>query len=304
MTHVPKAVQITRPIRKRIEMLFHCITTGDAVRMNNVSKNATILDLQVKFHRFEKHPIDKTFGCTESHVKLYQYCLENNLPYIVVMEDNSGITPVSLQFSNSTAMDSIRSLIEKTVDTSPRSSDDWPFDVLHLAYLILPGQHYYSTHLPGLYSTDLGSGVRNTTCYIVTNKACAGLVDDFRNGSIKDPIDDHIRFNYRQWITRPYLFNRDPEILSIVNPSFDAVRKTYMGGKIEHFIQDICYGNTQELCIIYILILLYFFTILLFHIRYLKLSSIFNLLKRDNHRLVIIERKDKGVLFRGWTSEQ
>src|SRR5438552_206734 len=71
---------------------------GMQKRTESIVKAMNTLGLSHRLHFFKRHK-DPAQGCYESHMQLYRYAAQHQLPFLIVAEDNLAISP---RYNNST----------------------------------------------------------------------------------------------------------------------------------------------------------------------------------------------------------
>ena len=201
---------------------FHLIALHEyPKRRENTERILTTLNIPFTTCLFRADKDNAERGCRNSHVALSKYCIDQDWPFIIILEDN--VQPTATQNIHTGSFQKLLRCI--------RSPNIWQFcDIILLAAVFFPHQNCSSVSIPTLADifVQTHNHIHGASCYIISRRACERVWKEYmQNDLAKLPIDSYYTATFRQWMFRPLLFHHGAYEKSIVNPGIDWVRKLY-----------------------------------------------------------------------------
>jgi len=204
--------------------------------------------------KFSRHKIPWK-GCLNSHIFLYREALNNNLDYVIVVEDNICISP-KYDISKYYQLENI-----------VKNKKDW--DVIIFGGFIMPLSICTPTEYKQLFKTKDKYG-NGTSAYIISKKGYIKALKDYDEQKINIPIDVYLA-TLDQYIYNPFLFHHRI-IPSTVNSYLDIPRKFWFKPLVYNCVEFLYFNGKLRLCLyIFSLFLLFLIVIVI-----VKIRSIFN----------------------------
>jgi len=244
---------------KNNKIHIHVINTKGFQERKDFSENLLrSMDVEFTIHEFEKSEIPVK-GCTSSHVNMARYAIDNNLDYLLVMEDNAILSP---RFYKDGKPDTQK--IKNHLNQMINFVVDHGIEFINSGGFLFPGAKLEKTELhKNLFKTHTVLGL---SFYITSKNMCKTLIDDYDKGLIKIPVDDHIA-TYNQYIYFPYLFHHR-KVSSIVNKPLEFLRNFIFSNEYYRLVEntvmtsDISFLWSLGILLIILIILFLIFVIL------------------------------------------
>lgn len=212
---------------------FHVITLREYPQRTEKVKN--ILDakkIPYTLHYFSKHK-DPWKGCLNSHLFMYEYASQNNLDWIIIVEDN--IKDIGRDWFGK-EYDQLREIVLQ-------NPLNW--DVILFGGNIFPFNTCYSSKYDRLYQIYCCQGM---VSYIISKKGYRSILD--KKNEINEPLDTYIPKRLQQYIYKPLLFYRDTNVSSVISPGFDLPRKLWFNPKFQRFAELLFFlGLFRTFCV-------------------------------------------------------
>jgi GR25 family glycosyltransferase involved in LPS biosynthesis len=184
-------------------------------------------------------------GCLDSHIFLYREALNNNLDYIIVVEDN-------ICLSKKYDVNEYNQL-EKIV----KNKKNW--DVMIIGGFITPISQCTPTEYLKLFKT---TDVHGTSAYIISKRGYTKALNDYDLKKINKPIDVYLS-SLNQYIYNPLIFHHRI-IPSTINSYLDTIRKFWFKPKVYEWVEFLYFNGKLRLCL-YTCLLVLLFLIKLFN---------------------------------------
>jgi GR25 family glycosyltransferase involved in LPS biosynthesis len=222
------------------KLKFHIITLNDHPDRLDLLKKQIDNKINYQIHKFDKNKISAEQGCYDSHLYLYKYMIEQNLPYIIILEDNA--------------------ILNKSIDENKILNfiDNHKFDVLYLGAFITPLQKCSKYKSKNIYRTNY---VHGTTCYVINRKTCEKLIN---KKDREKAIDIELSKLNNVFMISPLIFHRSNNIKSTINTNYDKIRNFYFNPIIYNWIEKlffkgILYQTTILLLTLFVILFLLLF---------------------------------------------
>ncbi len=206
---------------------FHLITLegNEETRLKPVQDLLDTIGFQYEIHNFQraKNPVR---GCRESHMALYQYAAQKNLPWIAILEDNIRLASDESELPQLPSDDQYSFVKERLVALDGNKKDDW--DVIVLGGFTFVPTAFSATDDPAVLVTR--GTCHGTQAYVISRDCYLRML----NVTTDKPIDyllhesEHAQIG-RVLVMNPLVFTRDLRINSIVCPFNDSWRPFVYG---------------------------------------------------------------------------
>ena len=204
--------------------------------------------LQLNYLRLHLHVVngnlqDRKRGCVLSHMSMYEYARDNNLNWILVVEDNIRATESA-----------------KNVETFQEFFRDIDIIGKRCGIVYLSGTFFphYGDPSPTSWSylLDVTSKVVGASAYVIFRPAYERMLAWKDVPGEHRAIDEIMRDTEIAYLHNPLMFHRAHSVLSTVNPHQDGVRRFWFSDEW----YDWCERNftrrrfSPMLCLVFVLI--------------------------------------------------
>lgn len=196
-------------------------------------------NFKYKLYTFTRHKISWK-GCLNSHISLYREAKNNNLDYIIVVEDNICLSP---KYDINEYID-LENIIKK--------KKNW--DVIIIGGFITPLSSCTSTEYLKLFKSGY---VHGTSAYIISKRGYTKALNDYDKLKINKPIDIYLS-SLNQYIYNPLIFHHRI-IPSTINSYLDNIRSFWFKPNIYKWVEFLYFNGKLRLTLytfLFILIIL------------------------------------------------
>ncbi len=217
-------------------MKSHLISlNGKPERRKRVEKILSKYHIDYQSHIFDGMK-DVIKGCRESHLSIYQYAQNNDLPYILVLEDNIIDTSNTKYFHPH--IENIKEFIK-----------DNNFDLIYISAFFTPFKSTYLKKKKDFYLLPQKHIVGGMG-YIISKKCYTDILSKNYTSAI-DRIHSYYSLRY---ICRPLMFHHTHHSNSITNSHMNNLREWYFHPKVYNTTEYL-YFNGWWGCVCYLILL-------------------------------------------------
>ena len=238
--------------------MFHVITLKEVPeRSKRVQNLLNKYHFDYKLHVFNKHA-KPVIGCFQSHISLYKYAKEQQMNYILILEDNISDTENTKYFKKS---------LPEIVNFLNTNN----CDILYLSLFLNPFLtwdnrygNFYKIHNDPFVTVGTMAYIIKYPCYsdILNNLEMLEALLDHKQL-------DHFHQKYNRYAYRPLFFTRAPDIVSITNPGAEMIRQIYFSPRVAEMTEKLFFNGllraiTYSLIVLAVLVFLLLLNIVIY----------------------------------------
>ena len=207
-------------------MECHLITLKEKPeRTKRVQKLLRKYNIPHQLHTFSKHshPIR---GCRESHLTIYHFASDNNLPYILVLEDNIIDTQNTRIFHPH---------LKKIKDFADHND----FDLIYISAFFTPFTSRWLKRERNSFYLLPEKHIVGGMGYLISRRC----YKDILKRGCQSAIDRIHSYYPLRYISKPLMFHHTSEANSVTNSKMDRMRELYFSSKVYNKIEKLYFSG-------------------------------------------------------------